>query len=161
MDDFPRPYTRNRMDIWDSKFRTRRQEKYHMYGAQIGRQRSPQTSIVDSFLRERRFDLEPLENVCVDLRQFLQHANEDELLQSPVAGESAKLLALVDERCDRTGWKDYSSKLVHTRDWSQYAQRPPTGECQQREVVNAHGLHQKLRISNVGQLNYHYATDVH
>ena len=151
MDTNQQRYIQNRVYVWDTKFETRQQESYHMDQTQIGRQQSSPESIVESFLRQRRFDLEPPENVCVALRQFLEQANEDDLQRDPSVGEveNARLLALIDERCDRTGWKDYRSKLVYTRDWPQYARYPPTGECQQREMLNARGLYQRLGIPNV------------
>ena len=154
MDNYRRHYVRNRVYIWDSNFGIRQQQSYQLDQTQIGRQQSSQTSLVDTFFKERRFDLEPPENVCAALRHFLQQADESDLQQDSVAGDNARLLALVDERCDRTGWKDHSSRLRHTRDWAQYAQHPPPGECQQRALLNAHGLYNKFGIPNVSHFKH-------
>ena len=116
-------------------------------------------SIIDAFLKERRFDLEPPENICIALRHFLEQASESDLRQDPVDDENARLLALVDERCDRTGWKDHTSKLIHSRDWTRYAEYPPPGECQQRALLNACGLYKKLGITDVGCLKLPWVID--
>ena len=139
---------RNRVFTWNPKFGMRQQKSYAMDRTQIGRHRG-QASIIETFFKESRFDLEPPQQSCLALRQFLEQADEDDLLREPVTVDEARILALVDERCDRTGWKDSSGQNFYSRDWLQYAQNPPAGDCLQQDIFHARGLYLKLEKPDV------------
>ena len=137
---------RNNVFVWDSNFTSRQQQSYASDHKRIVRQ--PGESAADAFLNWERSGLcPPLYNYAA-LRELLDKAKETDLHLEPVASQYAPEVALVDDRCDRTGWKDIMDRHHAARDWNLYARYPPSEESQQSRLLNASGLF-KLLAENV------------
>ena len=136
-----RPFRKNAY-VWDSIFTSRQQQSYASDQRRIERQ--PGESIVHAFLRWERFGLDPPLYNFAALRNFLDKAKEADLLQQLAGPPYTPEIALIDDRCDRTGWRDTLDRHHAARDWNLYARYPPSGECQQSSLLTAKGLFQKL-----------------
>ena len=115
-------------------------------------EQQPPQSIVSIFLKEQKSGLDPPQYNYTALRLFLEKANEGDLLQNPPTSQNSTHVALVDDRCDRTGWQDISKQHHSARNWDIYARNPPSGDCQQLYLLNAGDLYRRFR-TNVGLLN--------
>ena len=162
----PKRPERHRVFVWNPKFKTRQEDSYQLEDYQIGHQlhqqiaediqngRQPQRgTVIDAFLRKGRFDLDPPQGAFRSLRAFLKRARESDLHQDPISTEDARLLALVDERCDRTGWISKNKKRYYTRDWLQYSEYPPEGDCRQWNLLHAKGLYERLARLQVSTIH--------
>ncbi|MCJ1247183.1 hypothetical protein MMC30_004397 [Trapelia coarctata] len=137
--------SRNQVFVWDRKFETRQK---HAYRTEEGSliQELDQTALT-AFLHEKISRLDPPSHNHTNLQAFLSQVCDADLLRDPPLRQDTKIVALVDERCDNTGWLDVTGKRHAGRDWGGYVNYPPTGEVRPPEMLNAHDLYKKLQTS--------------
>lgn len=123
----------------------RQKQAYPLEDNRIEQQ--PSQSIVSVFLKENRSSLDPPQYNYTSLRLFLEKADEVDLLQNQPASQNSAYVALVDDRCDRTGWQDISKQYHSARNWDIYAQRPPPGDCQQSSLLSVGDLYRRFKTN--------------
>ena len=133
------------MFIWDKKFESRRRYAYRTEESSF-EQRSGQTTI-DAFLSAKTSWLDPTDHNYISLRAFLGRADDVDLIRDPPFDQDNRLLALIDERRDTTGWIDINGEHHSARDWDGYASYPPEGKLRSADILNACNLYRKLQSS--------------
>ena len=131
--------------VWNEKFKTRLRKQHSSDRNKVEAQ--PSESIVTAFLKEQRSGLDPPQYQYTALRAFLDKANEADLVINPPAGPYALKVALVDDRCDRTGWQDVSGEHYPARNWDLYAPFPPPGDFQHLDLLNAGKLIERCKAN--------------
>ncbi|MCJ1308189.1 hypothetical protein MMC25_001841 [Agyrium rufum] len=140
MAQLPLRYFPNRVFVWDPKFTTKQESSYQLEKVQIeDHAQILGSSLLEVFLGAQKFDLAPPQYQSHRMRSFMKKVKLEDLVNTA----SRSHLACIDERCDRTGWTGH--KQFYTRDWLQYTDYPPAGECQQRKLLSAQGLYTELR----------------
>lgn len=137
--------SRNHVFAWDRKFETRQKHAYRTEEDNLDQE--PDQSALTVFLQEKVSRLDPPSHNYSNLKAFLSQACDEDLVKDPPLPRDTKIVALVDERCDNTGWLDVTGKHHAGRDWGGYVNYPPTGEVRPPEMFNACKLYKKLQTS--------------
>lgn len=131
--------------MWDRRFETRQKHAYRTEEDNLIQE--PDQTTLTVFLQEMQSRLDPPSHSYTKLQVFLSEARDEDLARDlPLPGDE-KIVALVDERCDNTGWLDITGKHHAGRDWEGYVNYPPAGEVRSPEMFNACNLYKKLQTS--------------
>ncbi|MCJ1387324.1 hypothetical protein MMC18_000166 [Xylographa bjoerkii] len=136
---------RDHVFVWDRKFETRQKQAYRAEESNL--RLHPDSSTITAFLHEQRSRLDPPDYNYVTLRAFLEQARDIDLIKDPPMAPDNRIIALLDERRDPTGWLDIFGDHHPARDWEGYASQPPEGEHRPMLILNACDLYRNLQTS--------------
>lgn len=145
MDSNPSQARRRLQDhafVWDRGLAARQTIKYRAEDNKLvpaGGQK-----IIDAFLGEQRSRLDPPHVSYIALRKFLESAGEVSWDKVPTPSSLDRLLVLLDDRRDGTGWQDINGAQHSPRNWDEYTNYPPRGEKRVSGLFNPKELHKKL-----------------
>ena len=129
--------------IWDTKFTTRQFETYSALDAPYT---EPDESTINNFIRAQRYSLVPPQYNDVALQEFLGKATLEDLTGASPSRASAEPIALIDDRCDSSGWQDANGIHHSARDWNGYSRHPPHGTNIYMKILSARQLYERLRM---------------
>ena len=129
--------------VWDTKFNTRQIETYSALDATYA---EPDKSTIHDFVRAQRFSLVPPQYNDIALQEFLEKATLEDLTGANPSPVSAEPIALIDDRCDSSGWQDANGIHHSARDWNGYSKHPPHGTSIYTKILSARELYERLRM---------------
>ena len=129
--------------IWDTKFTTRQFETYSVLNAP---DTEPDHGTINRFIRAQRYSLVPPQYNDVALQEFLEKATLEDLTGPKPSRTSTEPIALIDDRCDSSGWQDANGIHHSARDWNGYSSHPPHGTSIYTKILSARELYERLRM---------------
>ena len=126
---------------WDRRFSTRQASKYGSEDRKLVV--PPGDTLIGTFLKARKTELEPLQYNHPELEAFLLASHPPQTLN---------FNAIVDDRRDETGWESMDQRFF-ARDWNGYTFYPPEGVNVRYEMLDAVAFKSRL-LEPVCHLNH-------
>ena len=149
-----RRHFKDHVFVWDKKFAVR-QENAYIAERRLLKAEDNET-IITAFINQFGSWLDPPQYSYRALRDFLEKAidesgNPENILNTdPTPAPHSRILVLLDDRRDETGWHDAGGARHRARDWNSYAEGyPPQGESIECSMLNAGDLYRK-QLRSVG-----------
>ena len=130
---------------WGREFMTRRGKAYAAEEHNLVPESND--SSLKTFLCAQRSRLDPPDHNFPELQEFLEKAQDIELIEESSFPQYDVPIALLDDRRDTTGWQDSRGEHFSARDWDGYASYPPQGENRFESLLSAGNLYRRLMTS--------------
>ena len=143
--------SRNQTFGWNRKFSQRQKLTYRAEDRKLAPE--PHQTVVEAFFRELGSRLDPPQYNYATLRNFLEQADPNDLIQQAPSSRYSVPLVLLDDRRDDTGWHGQDGEHYSARNWYGYVSYPPVGSCRFTSLMDAGQLYQRQLASVSHQLS--------